>query len=273
MATPVVAECVNTMSSYDSIAEFYDLELASPFIGELEFWQHLLDTYGSPALELGSGTGRLTMPLCQAGHRLTGLELSPQMLAIAEGKKAELSTTEQDRLVFVHGDMAQFDLGAEFNVIFVPFNSFAMLLGRSEQESCLQNVRKHLVKGGRFAFTLPGLRRETECEGTEEFCWIKSDPARQRVVAKFVRMSLDLVRLIRTGERIYRVYSFHGSPEEIRAELRTRVLFQPELELLLDKNGFAIEHTYGDYRRSPYAEASRERIFVLQDTEKRMSSA
>ena len=252
------------MASYDSIAEFYDLDFPSSFPDELEFWKQILDFYDSPALELGCGTGRVTIPLAQAGHLLTGLELSDAMLAMAERNRAELPISVQNRLEFVQGDMTQFELRTQFRVIFIPFNSFVMLLDRTQQESCLHCVRNHLSKNGAFIFTLPGPKRSSDETRRQELCWIKPHPLGQQVVAKFEKSSLDRVKLVRTIEQTYRVYTCDGDVREVHAVHRYRVLFQPEIELLLDKNSLIIERMYGGYDKRPFDAESPERIFVVK---------
>jgi len=109
---------------------------------------------GGSLLELACGSGRITLPLLDAGWTdLTGLDFSPRMLELLderlaarklEGKPAEMRT--------VHGDMTDFDLGRTFDVIVLAATAVWNIdaEGRAKLFGC---VRKHLNPGGVFVFT------------------------------------------------------------------------------------------------------------------------
>src|SRR5688572_27817408 len=120
------------------------------------FWVELAETCGDPILELMSGTGSIAIPLAQAGHDVTGLELAEPMLAEAErkGRAAGVDVT------WVQGDARAFDLGRRFKLITLPANSICHLLTRQDLEGCLAAVARHLRPDGRFALSVfvPSLR-------------------------------------------------------------------------------------------------------------------
>jgi SAM-dependent methyltransferase len=104
---------------------------------------------GQAVLELGCGTGRVTIPMAQTGAQVVGLDSSPAMLAVAREKASGL-----DNLRFVEGDMRSFDLQERFGLITIPFRSFMLLLTDEDRESCLRCVREHLLAGGCLAFNI-----------------------------------------------------------------------------------------------------------------------
>jgi SAM-dependent methyltransferase len=67
---------------YDRFAPFYDLEFAG-FDDDLPLYRAFAEHSGGPILELGCGTGRLIVPLAEDGYDITGVDLSPAMLALA----------------------------------------------------------------------------------------------------------------------------------------------------------------------------------------------
>src|SRR5260370_17656813 len=141
-----------TSALYDSfIADYYD---ESPVVkGRVEgvaFYGDGARDFGDPVLELGCGTGRVTMALAQAGKRVTGLDLSERMLERAVKKRAALFTEERERIHLVQGDMARFDLGEKFRLIIIPFRPLQHLLEVKQQTDCLDCVSKHLAPGGRL---------------------------------------------------------------------------------------------------------------------------
>src|SRR5437899_3339655 len=108
---------------YDSfIADYYD---ESPVVKgrtqDVVFYREAAREFGDPVLELGCGTGRITMALAEAGKRITGLDLSERMLERAVKKRAALRVEARERVHLVQGNMAGFDLGEKFRLIIIPF--------------------------------------------------------------------------------------------------------------------------------------------------------
>src|ERR1700720_848752 len=137
---------------YDGfIADYYDeTPIVRGRLGDVAFYRDAGHEFGDPVLELGCGTGRITMALAEAGKRVTGLDISERMLERAGQKRLALYTEERERVHLVQGDMAKFDLGEKFRLIIIPFRPFQHLLEVKEQMACLECVRKHLAPGGRL---------------------------------------------------------------------------------------------------------------------------
>lgn len=91
-------------------AGVYDVQWPPPEAGEVDI-PLLLDyaaAQGGPVLELACGTGRVVLPLARAGHLVTGIDSSPQMLAQARAKLAPEPEEVRQRVTLVHGDMRDF---------------------------------------------------------------------------------------------------------------------------------------------------------------------
>lgn len=104
-------------------------------------------------LEVGCGTGSIMVRLTTTAT-LTGLDRSPEMLAIAAGKVPSASLVE--------ADMASFSLGRRFDVVLCIFDSINHLLTLEDWRSFLECVHDHLSEGGLFLFdvnTVGELRR------------------------------------------------------------------------------------------------------------------
>jgi len=63
----------------DALARLYDLDLLDD-PGDLDLWLALAEKTGGPILELMAGTGRLAVPLAEAGFAVTAVDLDPSML-------------------------------------------------------------------------------------------------------------------------------------------------------------------------------------------------
>src|SRR5436309_7203510 len=139
-------------SLYDSfIADYYDESpIVKGRVQDVAFYRNAARDFGDPILELGCGTGRITMALAEAGKRITGLDLSERMLERAVKKRATLLVEACERVHLVQGNMAGFDLGEKFRLVIIPFRPFQHLLEVHQQMNCLECVRKALAPGSRL---------------------------------------------------------------------------------------------------------------------------
>lgn len=109
--------------------------------------------HASSLLELGCGTGTNLAGLPELAS-LTGLDASPEMLAVARLKVPAAT--------FLEGDMAAFDLGRQFDVVICVFDTLNHLASFDRWTSLFDCASAHLVNGGIFIFdvvTVGGLRR------------------------------------------------------------------------------------------------------------------
>jgi SAM-dependent methyltransferase len=120
-----------------SRAERYDWELAQ-VAGrqdqDLESYSELAQSTGGPVLELGCGTGRLTVPL-----GAVGLDIDADMLAVARRRGARQ---------LVRADMRRFALARRFGLVAIPYNSLQLLLSDDDRVSCLRCAVRHLSPAG-----------------------------------------------------------------------------------------------------------------------------
>jgi ubiquinone/menaquinone biosynthesis C-methylase UbiE len=112
------------MTDFDRLAQHYDLEHAD-YLDDLPMYAGFAQATGGDSgagiLELACGTGRCLLPLASAGHTVTGLDVSPAMLAQLQ-QKAEAAGVAQ-RVTAVQGDMRDFSLGRTFSLIYIALNS------------------------------------------------------------------------------------------------------------------------------------------------------
>ena len=97
-------------------------------------------------IELGVGTGRLALPLAEAGCSVRGVDSSASMLEELAAKPGA------ETIEVVKGDMASVDLGkpGEASLVFVAFNTFFNLPSAEAQAQCFASVARVLAAGGRF---------------------------------------------------------------------------------------------------------------------------
>jgi SAM-dependent methyltransferase len=252
---------------YDSfIADYYD---ESPIVkGRLQdvaFYRDAAREFGDPVLELGCGTGRITMALAEAGKRVTGLDLSERMLERAVKKRAQLPVEVRERVHLVQGDMTRFDLGEKFRLIIIPFRPFQHLLEVQQQVGCLECVRKHLAPGGGLILDV----FQTDAERMHDPVHMREMPVTEYQTAdgRQVRISERVAAFHRAEQRndvemIFSVRHKDGRQERLVFAWPLRYFFRYEVEHLLARCGFRVKALFGDFDRTPIHDESPEMIFV-----------
>lgn len=261
---------------YDGfIADYYD---ESPIVRgrmrDVNFYRDAVHEFGDPVLELGCGTGRITLALAEAGHRVTGLDISERMLERCNQKRAGLPTEARERVHLVQGDMTRFDLGEKFQVVIIPFRPLQHLLEVDDQMSCLASVRKHLrgkghlgKKSGRLILDV----FQTDAERMHDPEYQKEGPVTEYSMpdGRRVRIAERVAAFHRAEQRndvemIFYVTDAQGKEERLVFAWTLRYFFRYEVEHLLARCGFRVSAVYGDFDRSPLVDTSPEMIFVAE---------
>lgn len=137
------------VGGYDEFAWLYDREwgeISLSFIPALD--RLVLDALpvGSRILDLACGTGQLADRLAERGFRVTGLDSSPAMLALARARTSDVE--------FVLADARSFELPDTFDAVVSVFDSLNHIMTSDELRDVFARVRAVLVPGGRFVFDL-----------------------------------------------------------------------------------------------------------------------
>jgi SAM-dependent methyltransferase len=213
---------------------------------------------GSPVLEVACGSGRLTIPIAQAGVEVTGVDLSPDMLAAGRVKAEAAGVTVR----LVQADMRDFDLGEHFAAILLPGNSLLHLLAAEDLKACFAAVRRHLGAGGRFIFDV----------AKWDLNQLVRDPAPRYPVMTLQDPRRGEITIEETGgydaaEQIRHVVwyvSAPGAPDFRVIEYRLRVIFPQELLLLIEMAGFRLEERYGEFTREPFGPESPRQVCICR---------
>lgn len=256
------------MATYRAVPEFYDDEYAdlSMLQRDAGFLLSKLPKQRRDVLMLACGTGRVAIPIAQAGHRVVGVDIDEKMLAFASRKRDFVGLTDRE-LSFARHDLLTLDLGARrFDVAAIVFNTFLVFTTLAEQDRVLQNAAKHLKRGGTMWIDIfnPDLARIAEDEA------INAD------VKMFLSRELNtgvqrLTHIRDTGKPQVRetTFEYRWFDEKRRAHKRVvkfelTYLFPRELTMLLERNGFTVEACFGNYDGSPVTSDSPRIIAVAR---------
>jgi ubiquinone/menaquinone biosynthesis C-methylase UbiE len=241
----------------------------------LEYAAHI----GSPILEIGSGTGRVTLTLARAGYTVYGIDLSENMLNIARKKILQNPPEVQQKIELVQQDMCELNIpGRKFVLALMPYGEFAHVLERERQEAALNAVCRHLQKNGvliigmsnwdaheeRISFKGSGISRwghsmPLKYEG------IFYDKKNNRLITRYIARGYD--PSVQTAIHVY-IHEITDQDGHLIARktnvLPIRYIFRYEMELLLEKAGFVVENIFGYYDKSEFKQDSKRMIFVAR---------
>jgi len=234
---------------YRAISEYYDAEYehAEMLRADVPFLMRHLKGQQS-VLELASGTGRVAIPLAQAGHRVMGVDYDPKMVALAQHKRDSVGLTPR-QLGLMRGDILNLNLGRQFDWICILFNTFLVFTALKEQDRALQSVRRHLKRKGKFWIDIfhPNLAllsrpRSTDLEPTLFYV-----PQLDRTVYRTSEVRPDPAKQKQRIIFHYTWFDRYGKERRQHREFDLTFIFPRELRILLERNGLRLDKLYGNY--------------------------
>jgi SAM-dependent methyltransferase len=222
---------------FDGYSRYYDLLYRDKdYAGEARFVVDLLCRHGvntGRILELGCGTGRHAEHLADMGFAVSGVDLSPSMIAAANRRKP---AGHADRLAFEQGDVRTARIAGEFNAILSLFHVASYQTTNQDLAAMFGTAAAHLKPGGIFLFD----------------CWFGPAVLTDRPTVRVKRLQDDVVDVLRIAEpamfpnenAVEVTYTLHitnrsnNQVEQIDETHRMRYFFAPELEQFLAAAGF-----------------------------------
>ena len=259
------------MSSYDVSPEFGTLYDSAPVYAEradVAFYVEEANRVGegSVVLELGSGTGRLTLPLARAGHPVIGLDLSPAMLTRARARLAAEPEEVRRRVTLLAGDVrdAEFTPPSVPDLVIAPFRVLQHFPSIDDQLRVFALARRVLRPGGRFVLDLfnPAYSMMTSDRSAEVEDVAERPLADGRFVRRTVRVTaVHWAEQVSDVELIYHVRTGKHTERVVQAFMM-RWFTPAELLHLLARAGFRLEAMYGGFDRQPLVDESPEIVVV-----------
>lgn len=252
-------------SDYDKWADVYDL-VYSYVQDDINFFIEESKLCNGEILELGSGTGRVTIPIANAGCIVTGLDFSSEMISLSR-KKALDVLPNADNLDFIQQDMRDFDLRKKFSKIIIPFRGFQSLLNVQDQELTLRSIKNHLDSDGKLIFSVFVPDLLMIADGYIPFSHFRDvqDPISGKKVSLWHEGEIDTFnQIMHIRVTAKSMYSDHTVVKDFDREFQIRYSFRWEIFHLLNSCGFKVEEIYGDFMYSPYNEDSTEMVWVAK---------
>lgn len=202
---------------------------------------------GGRALEFAIGTGRVAVPLAERGVPVTGIELSPAMIARLRTKVDEAT------IPVIVGDMATATAPGTYALVYLVYNTISNLLTQDEQVACFRNAARHLSPGGRFVIELGVPELRALPPGRQATVW-RCEPG---------YIGLDTYDLLR--QHIVSHHFTFGDGRQARlARSRHRYIWPSELDLMARLAGFELESRHADWSGAEFTAESPSHVSVYR---------
>ena len=240
---------------WEEYAPFYDWENART-LGrrDVSFWRRVAGRAAGQVLELGCGTGRISLPLARAGVSVCGIDRSAAMLERARRRLIAARRRAPHDLELVRGDIRTLPFAAgRFAMALAPYGILQSLLRDKDLEATLASVARVLVPGGQFGIDLvPDVPNWREYRQKIQLRGRASGGAHLTLIES-VRQTPR--QHLTTFEQCY-VERRGRRTREHRFELTFRTLPLRRMIRKLEKAGFVADAVLGDYRGRPWDERS-----------------
>jgi 2-polyprenyl-3-methyl-5-hydroxy-6-metoxy-1,4-benzoquinol methylase len=236
------------MKIYQRLAQVYEVggwgKFAEQYIGLID---QLFIEYGikqAGILDVACGTGILAVAFARRGHFVHGIDISPEMIALAREKASGIANVSFDVQ-----NMTDFKVRDEFDLVTCTFDALNYLITVEELKAMFNCVAKSLRKSGLFVFDSNtnqkyisvGNRSENHKIGTESFSQeVSYDPVLKKAKT---------------------IFKFADGAEEIHEQ---RPYELSELSPILDNAGLQVIKSLSWFDNRPYNQESRRLICVTQ---------
>lgn len=246
--------------------DLYDVVTPASFHGDVEWYRQRAQASGGPVLELGAGTGRVTLAIAEAGISVHALDSSREMLQALSAKLAAAPGRLRDRVTLVEGDMRSFDLPERFPLVISPFRAFLHNITDEDRLAALARVRHHLRPGGHFAFNVyhPSLLYMSRHAGPLEgvWRWVDNFPLPGGgFVSRSEANRYDTVRQTVHSQHRYDEYDDNGVLlRSTLHRLALAYLYPGDIRHLLARAGFVDVTIQGGFAGRPFSEDADELV-------------
>lgn len=259
---PMPSRWLGMLEAYAILARFYDLCMEVDYGEWVDYLLDLCRRHGHEPrsiADLGCGTGNLTIPLAAYGYYLTGVDLSPAMVAQAQCKAAELGLD----IPWHVGDLRELSLPTEsFDTAISGCDVLNYLLTEADLIQAVQSVYRLLSPGGLWLFDLNSSWKLQEMYGSSSYADLRDD------FAYFWDNRFSEAEGICTMDLTFFVRGTDGKYERISERHRQRLWLPGQVAELCSQCGFTVLGCYDFLTTAPTSSEAERWQFVVRKPKK-----
>lgn len=255
--------------AYETLASIYDALMDDVNYEQwAEYLHHQLQKHSCPGnrlLDLGCGTGNITIPLARKNYEIVAVDLSAEMLDQARAKTAQCKAGgEQLAIDWLAQDMTELDLyDAEdnpmlFDGVIATFDAFNYIIEPEALQFLLQDLADHINDNGLLIFDIQTPYKLREYLGSNiytlhrddvEYVWENHFDEEDQIC------QMDITFFLRQENGLYKRVT----------ESHTERVYEPELLYMwLNLSGFDIIGVYQELSELPLEPDSHRAVFVTR---------
>lgn len=256
----------NSSQQFNALAPHYDeLMDVVPYAMWAEYVLLLCDAVEHKPrrlLDCACGTGNVSFELSHLGLEVTGVDIAPGMIAVAQGKV----TQEAGQPVFLEADLTEFELQTTFDTATCLYDSLNYILDPEALEAAFANIAHHLEPGGIFVFDMnsvfaltTGLFTQNNHDSRKnlQYDWTAHFDTETRVTSVEMRFE-------RSGPL--------GRKEKFSELHQERAYELSEVTGMLERTGWQLLRIFDAYTLNRIHDASERWFFVAQKGENERES-
>jgi SAM-dependent methyltransferase len=254
---------LRSMSEHDPYRSpfHYDLEYAD-YTEDIDWYVDLARKAGGTVLELGCGTGRITLALAEAGATVHGVDENAAMLRALEQKLRGLPDVVRWRVRHEQRDFRTLEGPPRYPLVLLPFNTIHHCRDGADATAVFEAVGRVLLPGGRFALDCylpwPELYARDPDQRYAERTWL--DPRSGVPIDSWEQSRWDPDSSV---HHVIYTYQARGQdPHVVHLDLRMFPL--DELRALIEAAGWRIVHEASDFTGAAMAPESTKCVLVLR---------
>ena len=243
--------------NFDATTEYQGLRF------DVQRYIEIAQESGGPILEPCCGTGRVALPLADAGFDVVGVDLSKELIRQFRSKLASESATLNDRIEIIEQDITQLDLERhDFPLVIIAFNSLLCLSDFAAQCQALSSLAAHMKPNGLMLIDIVNpLRLSIAGDPVPKPFFTRKNPHTGLPYTRFAAMSPFDESHCQDLYGWYDEVADDGSVTRRSYSVTWRPVFRYEIQLMLEQAGLRIEKIEGGHRGEPYT-ATSDRMFI-----------
>lgn len=240
------------MGFYTTVARFYDAENADK-TDDIAFYEELAAEHPGHILDVGCGSGRVVLPLAEAGLAVHGIDNNAAMLKRAQAIQSQAPDT-YPKLTLQLGDVLTDKLPHTYTLVLLTYNMLMHFHEQEKQLALLKRMRDHMTDDGVLVIDLPNAGEMFATPDSDAITLERTfiEPESGHMVMQQAVSTLDRTTQLMRVLWIYDEVQGDGTLKRTTAPMLFRYYFPYEVQLLLKLAGLRMTQLYGDVDGSPF---------------------